>query len=92
MKSCKEIYLIGPGRSKLNYDISKLKNKIILNFSGDLVWFCENNIYPTYWTFLDPNSTIYLLDRLKDKKYNSKWFKGLKKHSKIIFHSFQGTD
>ena len=48
MKDCKEIYLIGPGRNKLNYDTSKLKNKVILNFSGDLMWFNKNNIYPTY--------------------------------------------
>lgn len=92
MKNCKEIYLIGPGQSKLNYDISNLENKIIFNFSGDLIWFSENNIYPTYWTFLDPNSTTYLLDRIQNKKYNLTWFEGLKKHSNIIFHEFQGTN
>lgn len=92
MKNCKEIYLIGPGQSKLNYDISNLENKIIFNFSGDLVWFSENMIYPTYWTFLDPNSTTYLIDRIKTQKYNPIWFEGLKKHTKIMFHDFQGTD
>jgi hypothetical protein len=92
MKNCKEIYLIGPGRSKLNYDVSNLKNKTILNFSGDLVWFNENNIYPTYWTFLDPNSTTYLIDRIQTKKYNPVWFEGLKSHTKIMFHNFQGTN
>jgi len=92
MNNIKEIYLIGPGRSKLNYDISKLKNKVILNFSGDLMWFNKNNVYPTYWTFLDPNSLIYIIDRINNKKYNSEWFYHLKNNTNIIFHDIQGTD
>ena len=70
MKNCKEIYLIGPGKSKLDYDPTQLKNKVTLNFSGDLMWFNDNNIFPTYWTFFDPNSTLYIFDRYKNNKYN----------------------
>ena len=92
MKNCKEIYLIGPGRSKLKYDTSKLRDKVIFNFSGDLVWFSENNIYPTYWTFLDPNSLIYIIDRINNKKYNPKWLYYMKNNTNIIFHDIQGTD
>jgi len=92
MKNCKEIYLLGPGRSKLDFDVTQLRRKTTLNFSGDLVWFSDNNIYPSYWTFFDPNSTLYIFDRYKNNKYNLEWFEGLKTNSNIIFNDFQGTD
>lgn len=92
MKDCKEIYLIGPGKAKLDYDTSKLKDKVTLSFSGDLMWFNNNDIHPTYWTFLDPNSTSYIFNRYSTGKYNKDWFAKLKEKSYIIFNNFQGTD
>lgn len=86
------ITIIGPGRSKAKYDISKLQNKVIFNFSGDLVWFCENDIYPTYWSFFDPNSVVQLLDKIQNHTNKPEWIEGLKTHTSIIFHNFQGTD
>lgn len=92
MKDCEEIYLIGPGADKNSFDISILENKTTLNFSGDLVWFSQNNIYPTYWTFLDPNSTLYIFDRYHNGKYNPTWFRQIVNHTSIIYNDFQGTD
>lgn len=92
MKDCKEIYIIGPAKTKLDYDTSKLKDKVTLSFSGDLMWFNNNNIHPTYWTFLDPNSTSYIFDRYSKGNYNKDWFIKLKEKSYIIFNSFQGKD
>ena len=92
MKDCKEIYLIGPSKSKVGHDVSDLKDKVTLSFSGDLVWFNDNNLHPTYWTFLDPNSTLYIFDRHRNNKYSPEWFSKLKEKSNIIFNDFQGTD
>ena len=92
MKATKELYIIGPGMDKSKADINELKDKIILNFSGDLVWFNDNNIYPTYWSFLDPNSTSYIFTRLREGRYNHAWFNNLKNHTSLLFNAFQGTD
>jgi hypothetical protein len=92
MKNCKEIYLIGPSKSKIDYDVKQLDGKVTLSFSGDLMWFNNNNIHPTYWTFLDPNSTSYIFNRFQTGKYNKEWFAKLKEKSYIIFNDFQGTD
>jgi len=96
MKTCKTIYLIGPGRDKLNFElnfgINVLKNQTTLSFSSDLMWFHDNNIYPTFWTFLDPNSVVNILNKKETNTYNDEWFKGLKTHSTLIYNDFQGTD
>ena len=92
MKSYEEIYLIGPGSSKSEFDTDKLKNKIIFQFSDDLRWYDKTNIYPTYWSFLDPTSTTYIVKNYKNKIYNLNWFEGLKQNTNIIFNDFQGTD
>lgn len=92
MRDCKEIYLVGPGSSKLNFDPSILKDKTTLSFSSDLMWFNNNQIYPTYWTFIDPNSIINILNKLDKGDYNKDWSNDLKKQSTIIFNEFQGTN
>lgn len=92
MKNSKEVIIIGPSEAKLGYDVNKLKGKTTLNFSGDLMWFHDNNIFPTYWTFLDPNSTMYIFDRFKNGKYSKKWLDNLKENTTLIYNDFQGQD
>jgi len=92
MKDCKEIYLIGPSQSKVGMDVGILKGKTTLSFSGDLGWFNDVDIHPTYWTFFDPNSTSYIFDRFKSNRYNVDWFNGLKDNSNLLYNDFQGTD
>ena len=92
MKTTKEIYLIGPGMDKSGFDTSLLKDKVTMSFSGDLQWFNDNKIHPTYWTFLDPNSTTYIFDRINEGKYDSEWFTELKVKSSLMYNDFQGTD
>jgi len=92
MKNSNEIIIIGPSEGKLGYDVNKLEGKTTFNFSGDLMWFHDNNIYPTYWTFLDPNSTMYIFDRFKSGKYNQEWLEGLRQNTTLIYNDFQGTD
>lgn len=91
-KNCKEIYVIGPGSSKHQFDPNILNNKVSFYFSDDLMWFNNNNIHPTYWSFLDPFTTTYIENNLKNKKYNINWFNQLKEKSNIIFNDFQGTN
>jgi len=92
MKNSKEVVIIGPSEAKVGYDVNKLKDKTTFNFSGDLMWFHDNNIHPTYWTFLDPNSTMYIFDRFKAGKYSQKWLEGLREKTTLIYNDFQGTD
>lgn len=92
MNHSKEIYIVGPGSSLNDVDVSLLKDKVIFNFSGDLTWFNDNIIYPTYWTFLDPNSTLYILERIKQERYNTNWLSGLKENSFLLYNDFQGSN
>jgi hypothetical protein len=90
MSDVEEIYLVGPVLN--NYDTNQFKGKTTFAFSGDLVWYSENDIHPTYWSFLDPNSTLYIFDSHNNGKYNDEWFSKLKNNTTLIYNDFQGTD
>jgi hypothetical protein len=58
MKKIKKILLIGPGASLGDFNLNDLKEKTTLYFGTGLKFFEKNNIYPTYFTFLDPNGVL----------------------------------
>lgn len=53
------ILLIGPGFSLEELDPNILKSTPSLYFGSSFHWFEKNNVCPTYWTFIDPNTVTY---------------------------------
>jgi len=83
MEKIKKILLIGPGASLDTLDPNLLKTTSSLYFGSSFKWFEKNKVYPTYYTFIDPNTVTYF-DSLKNPN--------LSKTTTLIFHEFQGTD
>ena len=54
-----QILLIGPGTSIETLDPHLLKTIPSLYFGSNFSWFEKNNICPTYWTFIEPNTITY---------------------------------
>ena len=55
----KQILLIGPGTSIETLNPHLLKTIPSLYFGSNFKWFEKNNICPTYWTFIEPNTITY---------------------------------
>lgn len=92
MKDCKTVLIIGPGESVKEVNERIVDKYISVSFSGNLNWFAEKNLYPSYWTFLDPNSAATVLNNIVNSKYKEEWIKGLKTNTEIIYNKFQGTE
>ena len=92
MKDSEVLYLIGPGSSLQNFDVSKIGNNPTLNFSGTMDWFYDNNIYPSYWCFIDPFTVETFLKHIEKHTERHPWFLGLSKHTTLLYNDFQGTD
>ena len=63
----KPLLLIGPGISLsqlYKYDIEKYNTLV---FSGDLMYFHENNIVPDYFTFLDPYTLWWINNNINQQ-------------------------
>jgi hypothetical protein len=59
MERIKKILLIGPGDSLETLDPNLLKTTTSLCFGSSFKWFEKNNVCPTYYTFIDPNTITY---------------------------------
>ena len=92
MKSTDTLYLIGPGSSISDFNPEQLGDNPTLTFSGTLDWFYENNIYPTYWCFIDPYTVIVLLHSILSSPEKTKWAEGLKDNTTLLYNHFQGTN
>jgi|TARA_R110001592_G_scaffold20933_2_gene84959 hypothetical protein len=55
----KKILLIGPGDSLETLNPNLLNSTPSLYFGSSFYWFEKNNVYPTYYTFIDPNTITY---------------------------------
>ena len=91
MKSTDTLYLIGPGSSIFDFDSNQLGDTPTLTFSGTLDWFYNNNIYPTYWCFIDPYTVVVLIDSILKSPEKTKWAEGLKDNTTLLYNHFQGT-
>lgn len=92
MKSSKQILLLGPGASTNRFKSSDVNKITTLSFSGNIDWFASNNVVCDYWTFLDPNSTLYFLDNVSKGVYSEEWLSKLKTSTTLLYNAFQGTD
>ena len=92
MKTSKRVLLLGPGESTQRFRTSDLDKITTISFSGNIDWLAENNVHANYWTFLDPNSTLYVLDNINNKKYSSEWVEELKTKTKLLYNDFIGKD
>ena len=59
MSNLRKILLIGPGASLETLDPHTIKTTQTLYFGSSFHWFEKNNVCPTYWTFIDPNTITY---------------------------------
>lgn len=85
----KNILLVGPGSSILDYKPEKNKDYTVITFAGTFDWFVKNNTVPDYWTFFDPNSIYILLNNL-NKKNSEAFFDKIKKKTALIYNDIQG--
>jgi len=91
MDNIKEILLIGPGNSLETLDPNLIKTTPTLYFGGWLKWFQNNNVCPTYWTFIDPNTITFFDKAIQDKDpYTKEFLTKLKKETTIIYNNIQG--
>jgi hypothetical protein len=91
MKNTDTLYLIGPGSSISDFSLEQLGDNPTLTFSGTLDWFYKNNIYPSYWCFIDPYTVVVLMDSILKSPEKNKWANGLKDHTTLLYNHFQGT-
>ena len=101
MKNTEKLILIGPGDSINSLSPTDI-DAPTLTFSGTLDWFYENNIYPSYWCFIDPTTVMSLLDKYENPleadefgythKKRKKWLKGLKENTVLLYNHFQGKE
>ena len=101
MKNTEKLILIGPGDSINSLSPTDIAAPT-LTFSGTLDWFYENNIYPSYWCFIDPTTVMSLLDKYENPleadefgythKKRKKWLKGLKENTVLLYNHFQGKE
>ncbi len=92
MKNNKQILLLGPGASTKRFKPSDVDKITTISFSGNIDWFASNNISCDYWTFLDPNSTLYFLENIKSGVYSKEWLSKIKNNTTLLYNTFQGTD
>ena len=92
MRTSKRILLLGPGESSRRFKVSELDRITTVSFSGNLDWLAENNVYSDYWTFFDPNSTMYIFDRIENGAYSKDWVAGLRTKTKLLCNEFIGKD
>jgi len=81
------IIIIGPGESTKNFSTSSPHPT--LAFSGNFKTFQDFNFAPDYWTFLDPNTLIYLYNDHKQGKFSSEFLKKLKEKTTFLYNNFQ---
>tara|TARA_R100001509_G_scaffold29477_1_gene15699 strand:+ start:3071 stop:3889 length:819 start_codon:yes stop_codon:yes gene_type:complete len=55
----KRLLLIGPGDSLETLNSNLLKSTPSLYFGSSFHWFDKNDVCPTYYTFIDPNTITY---------------------------------
>ena len=92
MKTSKRVLLLGPGESSKRFNTGDLDKITTVSFSGNLDWLAENNVHVDYWTFFDPNSTMYIFDRIENGAYSKQWVEGLKNKTKLLCNEFIGKD
>ena len=92
MRDSKVVYLIGPGASLQDFDVSEIGDNPTLNFSGTMDWFYDNNIYPSYWCFIDPFTVEVFLKHLEKHTERHPWLLEMRKHTTLLYNDFQGTD
>lgn len=85
----KNILLIGPGSSILDYKLEENKDYTIIAFAGTFDWFVNNDTVPDYWTFFDPNS-IYVLIKNLDKISSQAFLDKIKGKTTLIYNDIQG--
>lgn len=86
--SIKDLLVVGPGSSIEELSLEKVKDRAVLAFGDSTMSFFEtHNIYPDYWTFIDPNTVINFIDTL-----SSSYKSGLKTQTRLLYSSFQGTE
>ena len=92
MRDSEVLYLIGPGASLQDFDVSEIGDNPTLNFSGTMDWFYDNNIYPNYWCFIDPFTVEVFLKHLEKHTERHPWLLNMRKHTTLLYNDFQGTD
>jgi len=92
MRTSKRVLLLGPGESSSRFNTGDLGKITTISFSGNIDWLAENNVHTDYWTFFDPNSTLYVLNNIESGKYPKEWINKLKKNTTLLCNKFIGTD
>ena len=82
----KKLLIVGPGNSIKDLSPEYIKNCQTISFSDSIKWFIENNIPPTYYTFLDPDSIMRVKDNINDE-----FLIKLKNKTTFIYNKFQGN-
>ena len=81
------ILLIGPGDSIK--DLNPSPHQQTLAFSGDFKVFQDINFVPDYWTFLDPNTLVYLYNSHKKGEISRGFIEKLKSKTTLLYNNFQ---
>lgn len=80
------ITIIGPGESVKNLNPP---NHTTLSFSGNFQTFQELDFVPDYWTFLDPNTLVYLYEDSKNGNLLESFLQKLKNQTTFLYNSVQ---
>lgn len=79
------ITVIGPGESVKNLNPP---THTTLAFSGNFRTFQDLDFTPDYWTFLDPNTLVYLYNDYKQGKFSSEFLGKIKEKTIFLYNNF----
>ena len=92
MKTSKRVLVLGPGESSARFNTGDFDKITTVSFSGNIDLLAEKEVYADYWAFFDPNSTMFVIDKIQKGIYSKQWVEGLKTKTKLLCNEFIGTD